>query len=97
MTEYYVDPEEHPDGECALCGEDWDLVVMYVRHEGRAGRTTITSCRRCETSVGSQRLMDWLRSHCEQKSEKWEEILHYQRGRRTGLAQLIHAVYRAYH
>jgi len=92
MPDYYIDPYEHPEGECALCGQDWDLVRLHVRNANRGGITTIPGCQSCNTSMRSRTLKEWLRHLRDTDHWKWYDIMEYQKWQRTGLALLVRQV-----
>jgi len=96
MPDYWVDPYQHDDYECAFCGNPYDLVDMHVRNENRGGRTTVTGCRSCNSSMHDDTLTDWLRrlkySENHSLQEKWNEILNYHWHGRTGLSAKIHRI-----
>jgi len=92
MPDYYVDPDEHEEGECALCGQDWDLVRFHVRNERRGGRTTIPACRSCNSCLRSGWLKPWLRALRDDDHWKWYDIVEYQKWKRTGLALVVRQV-----
>ena len=92
MPDYYIDPYEHWEDECAFCGTTDDLVHFHTRNASRLGKTTITACRSCNSSMRSYRLKGWLRALRDCEHWKWYEILEYQRWKRTGLAFLVRQV-----
>lgn len=92
MPDYTIDTWEHPDGECAFCGEPNDLVKMHVRNAERGGTTWVPGCRSCNSSMRGQTLKMWLRDIRDESYSKWEDILEQQKGKRTGLARLVREI-----
>ena len=92
MPDYYIDPDEHPDDECAFCGEVEDLVAMHVRNAERGGVTTVVGCRSCNSSHRDATLKEWLRGLRDEDHWKWDDILEHQKWKRTGLALLVRQV-----
>ena len=94
MPDYWVDPYQHEESECAFCGSQYDLVNAHVRNASRGGKTTIVACRRCNSSMYSYTLAEWLRmlkySDYEFHQKKWQVILDYHWHRKTGLANRGH-------
>ena len=96
MPDYWVDPYQHEDEECAFCGSPYDLVEMHVRNARRGGTTSVIGCRSCNSSMHADTLAEWLRrlkySDRGFDQEKWGAILDYHWHRQTGLSRLIHRI-----
>ena len=92
MPDYWIDPNEYPEGECALCGETSDLVRFHPRNASRGGKTTITGCRSCNSCLRSGWLKPWLRELRDSDHWKWHDIVEYQKWKRTGLALLVRQI-----
>lgn len=92
MPDYWIDPDEYPGGECALCGQTYDLVDFHVRNAARGGVTTITACRSCNSCLRSGWLKPWLRHLRDSDHPKWDDILQHQRWKRTELARVVRQI-----
>lgn len=92
MPDYYIDPDEYWEGECALCGERHDLVRFHVRNANRGGKTWIWSCRSCNSCLSSGWLKPWLRQLRDTEHWKWYEIAEFQKWKRTGLGILVRQI-----
>ena len=92
MPDYYIDPYEYWEDECAFCGATRDLVRMHVRNAYRGGITTVTGCRRCNSSMRDMTLKGWLHQLRDIDHWKWDDIVEHQKWKRTGLAMLVREI-----
>jgi hypothetical protein len=55
MPDYWVDPWQHEENECAFCGARHDLVNAHIPNANRGGIPTVIACPaatpRCTTTL----------------------------------------------
>ena len=94
MAIYYVNPDEHDDDECALCGQTDNLEELVVLSEAVLSDIVLVGCEECVEKLEEKVLERVLVLMCEEEDERWDNILEYQQEQSTNLSKLISAINR---
>ncbi len=77
---------------CVYCGSPENIHEAHLIAPSKGGKMPVPACSKCNQSKGNKALMEWFRWVKENREERWEQIVTFNKSKRHDIAQKIHKI-----
>ena len=83
--------DKRPD-TCVYCGSHEDIRETTIIAADKGGKKPVSACGQCFRSKGTKALMEWLRWTRENRPERWEPMVEFNKGKRGEVPRKVQKV-----